>query len=248
MVLYPALRNQGLAGNRDYEAILGSAPAPGAGARVLQVDALRMDSGTRSATANAVQPEDPAAHPVDAEAKPMTTAEPATTGGSDAAVTDTSSTLQSDADVNTFEAAKAATDLKPALPADKGDPVATVSGWFSEPGKDSGITPATTATIKPFDDGDLCKWTYEIVDAKDANGDGHPEYVHVRGMCVYEKDDHPADGNPEVSVKMARDFEAWDNDSNGQFNVLIGKQGLLAFVDPNSNGKHEVEAKALWKL
>ena len=29
VVLYPALRNQGLAGNRDYEAILGSAPAPG---------------------------------------------------------------------------------------------------------------------------------------------------------------------------------------------------------------------------
>ena len=43
VVLYPALRNQGLAGNRDYEAILGSAPAPGAGARVLQVDALAKD-------------------------------------------------------------------------------------------------------------------------------------------------------------------------------------------------------------
>src|SRR2546428_5463495 len=249
VVLYPALRaNQGLAGDRDYEAILGSAPSPGAGARILQTDARAMDSGTRSATANAVQPGDPAAYPVEAEAKPLETPAPTATGTSDAAVQDTSSSLQSDADLSTFDGARAATDLKPSLPEDKGDPVATVSGWFSEPAKDRGISPLTTATITPSDDGKLCEWTYELIDAKDANRDGHPEYVHVRGMCVYEKDDHPADGNPEISVKMARDFEAWDNDSNGQFNVLIGKQGLVAFADPNSNGLHEVEAKALWKL
>src|SRR2546430_844652 len=121
-------------------------------------------------------------------------------------------------------------------------------GWLPEPSRDGGIPAASLATLTPTNDKDkLCEWKYELVDAKDANGDGHPDYVHVRGLCIYEKDAN-ADGNPEISLKMARDFEAWDNDSNGVFNVLTGKQGLMAFADPNSNGKHEVEAKELWNL
>src|SRR2546425_3529252 len=167
VVLYPALRNLGQA-NRDYEAILGSAPTPGAGVRVLQTDAHVMNSGTRSATTNAVRPGDPAAHTVSAETKPMAGDAPAPTGTSDAAVTDTSGTLQSDANMSTYEGAKAANDLKPALPADKGDPVATVSGWFSEPGKDSGVPPARMATLTPSDDGKLCEWKYEVLGARDA--------------------------------------------------------------------------------
>src|SRR6059036_3256275 len=133
VVLHPALRNPfGPTGNSEYGAILGSEPAPGAGLRVLESDARTMDSGTRSVTASAVAPEDPAAHPVTAEAKPMAGDAPAPSGTSDAAVTDTSSSLQSDADLNGFEGAKAANDLKPAFPQDKGDPVATISGWFTE--------------------------------------------------------------------------------------------------------------------
>src|SRR3989442_7005903 len=240
VVLDPGLRNAfGPAGSREYGAILGSEPAPGAGLRVLETDARSMDTGTRGATAAAVQPEDPAAHSVSVEAKPIAGGSPTPSGTSDAAVSDTSSDLQASTDLQTFAGVKASNDLKPALPEDKGDPVATVSGWFSEPGKDSGVPPARMATLTPSDDGKLCEWKYEVLGARDANGDGHPEYVHVRGMCVYEKDDHPADGNPEISLKMAREFEAWDYDSNGVFNVLIGKQGLVAYVDPNSNGKHE---------
>src|SRR3989442_1393954 len=249
VVLHPTLRGpQGLAGNSDYRAILGYEPAPGVGLRGLERDAQSTDAGTRSATAATVKPADPAAHTVSVEAKPMAGGEPAPTGASDGTAKDTSGGIQSDADTGTYAGAKAANDLKPSLPADKGDPVAAVSGWFTEPSKDRGIPAASLATLTPPNDKDkLCEWKYELVDAKDANGDGHPEYVHVRGLCIYEKDAN-ADGNPEISLKMARDFEAWDNDSNGVFNVLVGKQGLMAFADPNSNGKHEVEAKALWNL
>src|SRR2546427_10120995 len=85
VVLYPALRGaQGLAGNSDYRAIFSYVPAPGSGARVMEKDAHAMDSGTRSATANAVQPGDPAAHTVDAETKPMAADAPAPSGSSDA--------------------------------------------------------------------------------------------------------------------------------------------------------------------
>ena len=207
VVLHPGLRNAfGPAGNSEYGAILGSEPAPGAGLRVLETDARSMDTGTRGATAAAVQPEDPAAHSVSVEAKPIAGGSPTPSGTSDAAVSDTSSDLQASTDLQTFAGVKASNDLKPALPDDKGDPVATVSGWFSEPGKDSGIQPATIGTFTPADDRDLpCEWHYELVDARDADHDGHPEYVHVRGLCIYEKDDSPADGNPEFSLHMARD-------------------------------------------
>src|SRR3989442_8598265 len=179
VVLYPALRNLGQA-NRDYEAILGSAPRPGAGVRVLQTDAHLMDSGTRSATTNAVRPGDPAAHTVSAETKPMAGDAPPPTGTSDAAVKDTSGTLQSDANMSTYEGATAANDLKPALPADKGDPVATVSGWVSEPGKDNRVPPTTMAPLTPADDRKLCEWDDETLGDRAANADGHPEYGHVQ--------------------------------------------------------------------
>src|SRR2546425_12402078 len=247
VVLSPSLRGpQGLAGNSDYRAILGFEPAPGVGLRGLEKDAHSADAGTRGATAATVKPADPASHTVSVAGSPMAGGTPAPTGASDGTAKDTSGGIQSDANTSTYAAAKAANDLKPSLPADKGDPVATVTGWFTEPAKDRGIPAASLTTLKPADD-KLCEWKYEIVDAKDANHDGHPEYVHVRGLCIYEKDAN-GDGRPELSLKMARDFEAWDNDSNGVFNVLIGKQGLMAFADPNSNGKHEVEAKALWTL
>src|SRR2546428_8341018 len=117
VVLYPALRaNQGLAGDRDYEAILGSAPSPGAGARILQTDARAMDSGTRSATANAVQPGDPAAYPVEAEAKPTETPAPTATGTSDAAGHATPSPLQTDAHLSTLDGPRGAPGPQPSPP------------------------------------------------------------------------------------------------------------------------------------
>src|SRR3990170_3804843 len=104
VVLQPNLRGpQGLAGNSDYRAILGSEPAPGAGLRVLEKDAHAADAGTRSATASTAQPEDPAAYPVTVESKPLAGDPPAASGTSDGSAKDTSGGLQSDADVNTFE-------------------------------------------------------------------------------------------------------------------------------------------------
>jgi len=94
VVLHPNLRGaQGLAGNDDYRAILGSQPAPGAGLRVLEKDAHTTDAGTRSATASTAQPSDPAAHPVTAETKPLAGSPPAATGPSNGAVKDTSGDL-----------------------------------------------------------------------------------------------------------------------------------------------------------
>ncbi|TLZ64679.1 MAG: hypothetical protein E6K16_03915, partial [Methanobacteriota archaeon] len=134
VVLHPGLRNPlGLAGNSDYRAILGSEPAPGAGLRVLEKDAHASDAGTRSATAATVKPGDPTAHPVSVEAKPLADTTPAPSGVSDGTAKDTSGGLQADADVNTYAAAKVSDELKPSLPADKGDPVTTVGAWFTEP-------------------------------------------------------------------------------------------------------------------
>src|SRR5436309_3410501 len=239
LVLYPALRaNQGLAGDRDYEAILGSAPSPGAGARILQTDARAMDSGTRSATANAVQPGDPAAYPVEAEAKPLETPAPTATGTSDAAVQDTSSSLQSDADLSTFDGARAATDLKPSLPEDKGDPVATVSGWFSEPAKDRGISPLTTATITPSDDGKLCEWTYELIDAKDANSDGVAEEVEG-AVLFYHTYDIGDDGTREYQGVAIAHVKTVDADSDTHNESALFEFAAYEQIDMNLDGHPE---------
>src|SRR6266568_4561356 len=98
--------------------------------------------------------------------------------------------------------------------------------------------------LQTSDDG--CSWTREIT-ATDANHDGHPEYVHVRmlGTCILDEDH---DGAAEAGLTIARDFQVWDNDSNGKFNALEGRQGVEAFADPNENGVHEYTARALWTV
>src|SRR2546425_10837455 len=80
VVLHPTLRGpQGLAGNSDYRAILGSEPAPGVGLRALERDPQSTDAGTRSATAATGKPAGPARHTLSVEAKPMRGGEPAQT-------------------------------------------------------------------------------------------------------------------------------------------------------------------------
>jgi len=102
VVLHPTLRGvQGLAGNSDYRAILGSEPAPGVGLRGLEKDAQTADSGTRGATAATVKPADPAAHTVSVGTKPMAGGTPAPTGASDGTAKDTSGGIKSDADMGT---------------------------------------------------------------------------------------------------------------------------------------------------
>src|SRR3989449_10115020 len=88
-----------------------------------------------------------------------------------------------------------------------------------------------------------CTWRQEVT-ATDANHDGHPEYVHVRqlGTCTVDQD---RNGKPEAGLTIARDFQVWDNDSNGKFNALEGRQGVEAFVDPNENGVHEYTAEEI---
>src|SRR3989442_10780508 len=81
VVLHPTLRGpQGLAGNSDYRAILGSEPAPGVGLRGLEKDAHSADAGTRGATAATVKPADPASHTVSVAGAPMAGGAPAPPG------------------------------------------------------------------------------------------------------------------------------------------------------------------------
>ncbi|HYU06038.1 MAG TPA: hypothetical protein VEM77_02525, partial [Thermoplasmata archaeon] len=100
--------------------------------------------------------------------------------------------------------------------------------------------------VAPQTSDDGCSWTREIT-ATDANHDGNQEYVHVRmlGTCVLDEDH---DGAAEAGLTIARDFQVWDNDSNGKFNALEGRQGVEAFVDPNENGVYEYTARALWTV
>src|SRR3989475_6038433 len=67
-----------------------------------------------------------------------------------------------------------------------------------------------------------CTWRQEVT-ATDANHDGHPEYVHVRqlGTCTVDQD---RNGKPDAGLTIARDFQVWDNDSNGKFKALEGRQ------------------------
>lgn len=91
-----------------------------------------------------------------------------------------------------------------------------------------------------------CTWTQEVT-ATDANHDGHPEYVHVRqlGTCTVDANN---DGKPEAGWTIARDFQVWDNDSNGKFNALEGRQGIEAFAEPNEDGVHAYTARAVWTV
>jgi hypothetical protein len=100
--------------------------------------------------------------------------------------------------------------------------------------------------VTPSDDGANCTWKQEFT-AKDANHDGHPEYVRGRmlGTCVVDAN---KDGVPEAGMTIARDFEVWDNDSDGRFNALEGRQGVEAFADPNEDGLREYTAQGLWIL
>src|SRR3989441_12500194 len=72
--------------------------------------------------------------------------------------------------------------------------------------------------IAPQDNESGCTWRNEYT-ATDANHDGHPEYVHGRmlGTCVVDADHN---GVPEAGLTIARDFQVWDNDSDGTFNAL----------------------------
>src|SRR5947199_5991133 len=65
------------------------------------------------------------------------------------------------------------------------------------------------------------------------------------GTCVVDANKN---GIPEAGMTIARDFQVWDNDSDGTFNALEGRQGIEAFADPNENGIREYTAQCLWLL
>ncbi len=88
-----------------------------------------------------------------------------------------------------------------------------------------------------------CAWTKEIT-SKDANGDGHPEYVEIKMLGTCTKTDG---GTVVAEATVARDVQAWDNDSNGVFNALEARQGLEDYAGP-LNGTHQYHARATWTL
>ena len=98
----------------------------------------------------------------------------------------------------------------------------------------------------PSNDDGNCTWKNEYT-ATDANHDGHPEYVHGRmlGTCLIDANQN---GIPEAGMTIARDFQLWDNDSDGTFNALVGRQGVEVFADPNEDHVHEYTAQGLWTL
>src|SRR5436853_977990 len=106
--------------------------------------------------------------------------------------------------------------------------------------------PNTTQFLMPSIDETNCTWTKEFT-STDANHDGHPEYAHVRmlGTCLFDPDH---DGKPEARLTVARDFQVWDNASDGTLKALEARQGIEAFADPNEDGKYEYTAKAVWTL
>ncbi|HLB67394.1 MAG TPA: hypothetical protein VJN63_02775, partial [Thermoplasmata archaeon] len=246
VVLHPGLKI-GLAGNAEYGAILGFGPEPGATLLGLEPDARAMDTGTRGRANSAPAPSEPTSEPTHAQVQPIGSEPTASSGTSDGTGDETPPMMTPEDEIGSYEAVQAVDRLKPAGIEDQGDPIATASGWFSEPRDREAYGSASLGDLQPSeDDEDPCDWSYEI-EASDGDKDGNPEWVHVRGLCVIETDEN-SDGQPEARVAIARDFQAWDNDSNGQFNVLIGKQGLKAFVDDDSDGLHEIEAQAIWDL
>src|SRR5213076_1423369 len=83
--------------------------------------------------------------------------------------------------------------------------------------------------VMPSNDDGNCTWKNEYT-ATDANHDGHPEYVHGRmlGTCLIDANQN---GIPEAGMTIARDFQLWDNDSDGTFSALVGRQGIEAFAE-----------------
>jgi hypothetical protein len=110
------------------------------------------------------------------------------------------------------------------------------------PSGETNVTGATDVShfIDPHVNESSCTWTKEVTYV-DANHDGHPEYVHVKmlGTCSFD------DG--AVTVTVARDIQAWDNDSSGVFNALEVRQGEKVTADP-ANGTYEYRAQAVWTL
>src|SRR5919197_1233574 len=106
--------------------------------------------------------------------------------------------------------------------------------------------PNVTEFLAPKLDEAGCTWTREWA-AEDANHDGHPEHVHGRmlGTCAVDAN---GNGIPGAGMTIARDFDVWDNDSDGTFNVLVGRQGFEAFADPNGDRVAEYTAQGLWTL
>src|SRR2546427_11370524 len=100
--------------------------------------------------------------------------------------------------------------------------------------------------VMPSNDDGNCTWKNEYT-ATDSNHDGHPEYVHARmlGTCFIVANKN---GIPEAGMKIARDCQLWDNDSDGTFNALAGREGIEAFADPNEDHVYEYTAQALWTL
>ena len=110
------------------------------------------------------------------------------------------------------------------------------------PADETNVTGATDVAhfIDPQLNDSACTWTKEVT-AVDANHDGHPEYVHVKmlGTCSFD--------NGTVTATVARDIQAWDNDSSGVFNALEARQGIEISADP-ANGTYEYAAQAVWTL
>src|SRR5213076_1401327 len=87
---------------------------------------------------------------------------------------------------------------------------------------------------------------------------GAPDLMHFvmpsndDGNCTWRNEytatDANHDGIPEAGMTIARDFQLWDNDSDGTFSALVGRQGIEAFADPNEDHVHEYTAQGLWTL
>src|SRR3989441_3737273 len=84
--------------------------------------------------------------------------------------------------------------------------------------------------IAPQDNESGCSWRNEFT-ATDANHDGNPEYVHGRmlGTCVVDADH---DGVPEAGLTIARDFQVWDNESDGEFTAPASRPGAAGEPGP----------------
>ncbi len=97
--------------------------------------------------------------------------------------------------------------------------------------------------VDPSVNESACTWTKEIT-SKDADHDGHPEYVEIKmlGTCTETRE-----GTVIATATVARDVQAWDNDSSGIFNALEARQGLEASAGP-LNGTYQYHAQATWTL
>ena len=236
-VLSSPLLKGGLAGNPAYQRLLGYAPAVGGttlaaqGSGDAQVGRVMIDSaGTPAATpappAVADQVPSPGAVPTYVTAAPANESEanPNPTGDVGPAMQELNDT-QDNLTANPLDSfglgvlPKNATDL----------PGAQEIGRFIDP------------TVRETD----CSWTQEVT-ATDANHDGHPEYVHVKqlGTCTVKDDANVTIG----TITVARDVQAWDNDSSGVFNALEARQGLEAAAAPTPDSVYRYHAQALWTL